>query len=300
GAAVRAPATPVGDPADLLDVHVHQLAGTVAFIAHRGGLAGADHLAADRVELTQVGQSVAAQDPRHGPRTDAEFGPEPVRPTTFPLPQGHDLVGELAAGAGRATMRARGTLAKPLLALAAIPVDPARGALARDTHLLGHVRDRAPLPEYPIDNDAAAVQGQPGITVGHENLRSEWVLDSHTPTGGSPHINNPSQACPAHRPSPTSWPSTPRTSASAGDDDAGAHLVQATGQRGAQRGVGHHRVDALEVADADGAGSALLGGVADQHDVLRGVQQRLLDAELELGADVDATGVDAGRAEDEQ
>src|SRR5690606_37993550 len=43
------------------------------------------------------------------------------------------------------TMRARGTLAKPLLALAAIPVDPARGALARDTHPAAH--DRGARPE---------------------------------------------------------------------------------------------------------------------------------------------------------
>jgi hypothetical protein len=33
-AAVGAPATTIGDPAELLDVHVDQLTGAVAFVAH--------------------------------------------------------------------------------------------------------------------------------------------------------------------------------------------------------------------------------------------------------------------------
>jgi len=49
GAAVGTPAATVGDTPDLLDVHVHQLAGPVAFVAHRGGLAGPDDRAGDRV-----------------------------------------------------------------------------------------------------------------------------------------------------------------------------------------------------------------------------------------------------------
>lgn len=39
-AAVGAPTAAVGDAADLLDVHVDQLAGMVAFVADRGGLGG--------------------------------------------------------------------------------------------------------------------------------------------------------------------------------------------------------------------------------------------------------------------
>ena len=37
-ASVGPPATPVGDPPDLLDVHVDQLTGPSTFVAHRGGL----------------------------------------------------------------------------------------------------------------------------------------------------------------------------------------------------------------------------------------------------------------------
>ena len=79
-AAVGAPAAAVGDAAELLDVHVDQLAGPVAFVADRGGLRGPDHLTGHRVALAQVGHAVAAQDPRHRAGRHAELGAEPVRP----------------------------------------------------------------------------------------------------------------------------------------------------------------------------------------------------------------------------
>lgn len=56
-AAHSATATAVGGASDLLDVHVHQLAGSITFVAHRSGLGGADHLAGERV-LTAHGVTV--------------------------------------------------------------------------------------------------------------------------------------------------------------------------------------------------------------------------------------------------
>src|SRR5205814_6949218 len=48
-AAAGPPAAAAGDLAELFDVEVDQLAGPVPFIAHRGGLAGPDHLPGQRV-----------------------------------------------------------------------------------------------------------------------------------------------------------------------------------------------------------------------------------------------------------
>jgi hypothetical protein len=62
-APVCTPAATLGDAPDLLHVHVHEFTWAVAFVAHRGGLAGADQLAGERVEFAQVGQLMAAQDP---------------------------------------------------------------------------------------------------------------------------------------------------------------------------------------------------------------------------------------------
>jgi len=60
--AMRAPAPAIGDPPDLLDVHVDQLTGTVAFVTHRGGLRRADHLAGQRVAVGQARDVVATQE----------------------------------------------------------------------------------------------------------------------------------------------------------------------------------------------------------------------------------------------
>jgi len=60
-----APPSTVGDPPDLLDVHMDQLAGTGPLVPFRGRLRGADHVCGHRVALTQVGHVVTAQDPGH-------------------------------------------------------------------------------------------------------------------------------------------------------------------------------------------------------------------------------------------
>jgi hypothetical protein len=55
GSTERTPAPAVRDLAELLDVHVDQLAGAVAFVADRCGLTGSDHRPGEGVALTQVG-----------------------------------------------------------------------------------------------------------------------------------------------------------------------------------------------------------------------------------------------------
>ena len=82
-ATVGLPPAAVVDPAELLDVHVDQLAGAVTFVAQRGDLRCPDHLAGHRVALAQVGHLVAAQDPGHGPWGDTQLGAEPVLSATL-------------------------------------------------------------------------------------------------------------------------------------------------------------------------------------------------------------------------
>src|SRR5918997_6684128 len=88
------------------------------------------------------------------------------------------------------------------LTLAGEPVQPGRHTLAGDPHRRRDVRLRPPRP-IPRHDQQSALEGRTGITVRHENLRPEWVLDSHTPAGGSPYVK-------IIRPPPTSWPGTTR------------------------------------------------------------------------------------------
>lgn len=73
-----------------------------------------------------------------------------------------------------------------------------RDRLAGNAHLLGHVGLRPSLPDNAINNGPAAVEGQPGITVGHENLRSEWVLDKPHPNRRFSSDQRPDRACPTN------------------------------------------------------------------------------------------------------
>lgn len=53
--AMGPPATAVRDATELIDVHVHQLAGTAALVSQGGGFRRSDHLAGHRVAVAQVG-----------------------------------------------------------------------------------------------------------------------------------------------------------------------------------------------------------------------------------------------------
>ena len=57
------PAAAGRDAAEFLDVHVHQLAGPVAFVTDGGGLRCPDQLTGQRVAVMQSWHTVASQDP---------------------------------------------------------------------------------------------------------------------------------------------------------------------------------------------------------------------------------------------
>jgi hypothetical protein len=60
---------------------------------------------------------------------------------------------------------------KPGLAVGVVALHPAVRALTGDTEFLGHVSDRTALDTDTVNQQPAAVHGQPGITVGHEDLQ---------------------------------------------------------------------------------------------------------------------------------
>ena len=68
-------------------------------------------------------------------------------------------------------------------ALGLVPVDPGLHALARNPHRRGDV-SLLPALLTTLDDQQPTVEGQPGITVGHENLRRSADLDKPHPNRG--------------------------------------------------------------------------------------------------------------------
>jgi hypothetical protein len=179
-AAQRPPATAIGDTTELLDVHVHQLAGPGPLVARGGLLRRPDDRTGHRVQGAQRGLSTAGQDPGHRPGRHPQLGAEPIRTATLTGSQLDDAVLGLDRGAPRADVRAAGPILQPGLTLGGVAGDPGPHALARDPHRRGDVR-LLPAGSMPLDDQLAAVDGESGITVGHENLRADVGLRQATP-----------------------------------------------------------------------------------------------------------------------
>src|SRR5688572_19931200 len=86
GASSGAPATAVGNTAELLDVHVHQLARSLPFIPTRGLPSSADQFASERIAVCQLRRVMPPQDRADRPRRDAQLGADPVWPTSLLAP----------------------------------------------------------------------------------------------------------------------------------------------------------------------------------------------------------------------
>ena len=82
----------------------------------------------------------------------------------------HDPGFHSGGSAVRRRVRPAGAVVQPRVAFRAPAADPFVGGSARDAHLRGHMRDRAARTDT-FNQKPPAMNGQPGITVGHEDLR---------------------------------------------------------------------------------------------------------------------------------
>jgi hypothetical protein len=163
-AAQRPMAAAVGNPAEFLHVDVDQLAGTVAFVA-------ADDLPGRPVQPGQPVEAVAGQDPVHRRGGHAQDRADPGGSEFAGPPQLADPLFHRGRGPVRGRGRSAGPVVQARLALGPPPADPLVGRGPRYAHLGRDMSDRAARAD-PFDQQPPTEDGQPGITVGHEDLRA--------------------------------------------------------------------------------------------------------------------------------
>ena len=188
-AAVSAPAAAVGDPADLLDVDVDQFAGMGAFVALPAVPVCPDELAGERVAVGQPRYAVAAQDPPACRGGYCRAVGESGRPAPPPLSGRYDPTLEGGRCRGRGGVWPAGPVMQTGVALGFPAGDPAVGALPGHAQFLGDVRDGAALDTNTLNQQPAAMHGQPGVTVGHEDLQVLVKSANSTSPGGPFTIN---------------------------------------------------------------------------------------------------------------
>ncbi|SEE03665.1 hypothetical protein SAMN05428945_6460 [Streptomyces sp. 2224.1] len=177
-AAVDFVAAAVGDPAEFLDIDVDQFSWALAFVA-------ADDLAGGPVGESQPVQTVPGQDPVDGCGGQAQDRTDAGRAEFAVLPQ----AAHLRLGSGRSAVRCcpgpAGAVVQACFAFSSPAADPFVGRDAGDAHLGCDMGDGAAGVDT-IDQQSPAEDGQPGITVGHEDLRAVKRRHLHH-TGGLRH-----------------------------------------------------------------------------------------------------------------
>jgi len=170
-AAVDPVAAAVGDPAQLLDVDVQQLARPLADIADRD--------AGRTVLVSQPGQPVAGQDVADGRARHADDGRQPVRAEAVLVPGSEDRVHlHLGQGSWRAE-RPGAPVLEARLTLRFVSPEPLPGGLAAHPEHIGGMRDGHPVDQDPIHQELSAERRQLRSTMCHESLPS---VVSWTPT----------------------------------------------------------------------------------------------------------------------
>jgi hypothetical protein len=171
------PSATWGDTPDLFDVHVDEFAGPVSFVTHRSGLRSTDPFTSEGVTLPQAGDSVATQDPGHGPGRDPEFGTQPVGTPPMAGTSRHHGRFHCRTDPSRYPVRARRAIHQASISLGVETGHPPMGALSRDPHGLGHMGHRHSLIADPLYEETTTMHGETSVTVTHEDLR--WDEDGN-------------------------------------------------------------------------------------------------------------------------
>jgi hypothetical protein len=162
-AAVHLVAATGGNPSELLDVDVDQLARPCSFVAS-DGLSG---LTIDVIEAVQV---VPAEDPVDGRRRQVEVDRQTIRPNLFRSTAAADLGLDPVSHPGRGTTGTAGAVVQPVHAQFQVAVPPLRGTPPRDTHGPGHMSNRRPSLDPPTQQQST-LRREWSVTVTHGDLR---------------------------------------------------------------------------------------------------------------------------------
>ncbi|MDR6689094.1 hypothetical protein J2Y41_004700 [Arthrobacter sp. 1088] len=148
-----------------------QLAWVLAFVADRRCPGGPDERPGNGIAGSKGRQAASDKDPRDRSLGDPGGPAQPRRPTSEFRPGRDHSVLPLGTGLRRTPVRAAGSVEKAGLGLGPEPFYPAVGALPGNTQFLRHVGNRPLITDHPLNEKKSPVNGQTGISVGHEDLR---------------------------------------------------------------------------------------------------------------------------------
>lgn len=158
----------VGDPAEFLDVHVHQLPGRGHFVSDRRG--PAYRQPGRSVDMGQLRHPVPGQHPADRGTRDAQVVADPVRSPLPGEPQRDDppLGPAWQPGRHRARPRAAVSQRQPR----PIPGSPPRRRRRGDLEPLGRAPHGPPIPSYQQGKTTPPLRCQGSISVNQGDLRS--------------------------------------------------------------------------------------------------------------------------------
>src|SRR5699024_87308 len=118
-----------------------------------------------------------AQNPGHRPGRYPELGTDPVLAPPLFATHHHDRFLDVDRSLGGTAVRPRRAVLQAATAFLPEASDPAVSALSRDALGLRSVSDCPALLADALDEQLPTTHVQPGITVGHEDLRTVGDLD---------------------------------------------------------------------------------------------------------------------------
>jgi hypothetical protein len=181
GPAEGSPAAAVGDTAELLDVHVHQVTGRGVLVAAR--LLPADGLAGGQIYAGQLGHAVADQHLVHRRGGHTQPAGDRRRAKTLGPPQVQDLPLHPRPGPVRAAVRPAGPVDHPRRAELPVPIGPTFRRGWADLKPLSGSTQRPPVVHDTLSKLQTAAFGQGCVSVGHEDLQvTVCVFSSSTLT----------------------------------------------------------------------------------------------------------------------